>query len=293
MAQSPAHKFGQIIGDTLEAGIIPLLEQFARVHDLYFDRKGSRACRSGKKCSWIDADGNSHDLDFVLERGGTSENVGTPAAFIEVAWRRYTKHSRNKAQEIQGAIEPLARTYQAVKPFKGVVLAGDFTAASIQQLRSLGFVVLHISYTDVVEAFSRFGIDAAFDEDTPDRAFESKARKFARLSRSRRSELANALFAARTADVTAFLKALEAAVSRQLDRIIVIALHGSAHESILVEDAIKFVTGYRDNGAKKPLERIEIILRYNNGDEIKGSFQAQNEAVAFLRGFEPVPRKVN
>lgn len=70
MAQSPAHRFGQIIGDVLEAAIRPLLEKFARDHDLYLDAGGPRSCRRGKKCSWLDLNGNSHDLDFVLERGG-------------------------------------------------------------------------------------------------------------------------------------------------------------------------------------------------------------------------------
>ena len=45
--------------------------------------------------------GNVHDLDYVFEQGGTEATIGQPKAFIEIAWRRYTKHSRNKAQEIQ------------------------------------------------------------------------------------------------------------------------------------------------------------------------------------------------
>src|ERR1700733_402462 len=118
MAESPAHRFGQIIGEVFEAAILPVLTKFADDHDLYLDRKGPRPCRRGLKCSWVDLHGNAHDLDFVLERGGTDEKVGTPAAFIETAWRRYTKHSRNKAQEIQGAIEPLAETYRHSGPFK-------------------------------------------------------------------------------------------------------------------------------------------------------------------------------
>lgn len=51
MAQSPAHRFGQIIGEVLEAGVLPLLETFARDYGLYLDKKGDRPCRRGKKCS--------------------------------------------------------------------------------------------------------------------------------------------------------------------------------------------------------------------------------------------------
>lgn len=103
MAESPAHRFGQIVGEVLESAIIPLLDSFANTHGLYLDKKGPRPGRAGKKCSWVDLNKNTHDLDYVLERGGTLQKRGIPAAFIETAWRRYTKHSRNKAQEIQGA----------------------------------------------------------------------------------------------------------------------------------------------------------------------------------------------
>src|SRR6266478_9530636 len=127
MAESPAHRFGQIVGEVLESAIEPLLAQFAKKHALYLDKKGERLCRPGKKCSWLDRNGNKHDLDYVLERGGSRTNLGIPAAFIETAWRRYTKHSRNKAQEIQGAILPLVLTHHQHAPFIGVVLAGDFT----------------------------------------------------------------------------------------------------------------------------------------------------------------------
>jgi hypothetical protein len=117
MAESPSHKFGQIIGDVLEVAIEPVLSLFAQENGLYLDKKGPRPARKGMKVSWTDLSGNVHDLDFVLEKNGSLTKIGTPVAFIESAWRRYTKHSRNKAQEIQGAILPLAATYQNSAPF--------------------------------------------------------------------------------------------------------------------------------------------------------------------------------
>jgi hypothetical protein len=127
MAVSPAHRFGQILGEVLERAVEPIVAEQAKKHQLYLDKSGERPCRKGAKLSWLDVNGNSHDLDFVLERGGTPTVQGVPAAFIEVAWRRYTKHSRAKAQEIQGAIMPLLEKHQKSAPFFGVVLAGVFT----------------------------------------------------------------------------------------------------------------------------------------------------------------------
>ena len=174
MAKSPSHKWGQIIGDFLELTFEKELAKFARKHKLYLDQRGERKARKGKKVSWVDSFGNAHDLDFVLERNGTNNKIGSPVAFIESAWRRYTKHSRNKAQEIQGAILPLVATHRNYAPFMGVVLGGVFTQGAITQLKSLGFDVLYFSYDTIVKAFSKFGIDASFEENTPTAEFDKK-----------------------------------------------------------------------------------------------------------------------
>lgn len=105
MAQSPSHKFGQIVGNLLEDILTPVLQKFCHERGLYLDIKGPRpGVRKGRKVTWQDKYGNLHDLDFVIEKDGSPGKRGRPVAFIEAAWRRYTKHSRNKAQEIQGAI---------------------------------------------------------------------------------------------------------------------------------------------------------------------------------------------
>jgi hypothetical protein len=88
MAQSPSHKFGQIIGDLIEEVLADRLRAFARKHGLFLDKKGERTARSGKKVTWVDEYGNLHDLDSVLERGGSDKQIGIPVAFIETAWRR-------------------------------------------------------------------------------------------------------------------------------------------------------------------------------------------------------------
>src|SRR5262245_30590782 len=120
MAESPSHRFGQIIGNLLEEILLPVLLAFCQERDLYLDRHGSRTgVRGGKRVEWEDKYGNTHVLDFVIEKGGTANERGRPVAFIEAAWRRYTKHSRNKAQEIQGAILPIADKYERDIPFLG------------------------------------------------------------------------------------------------------------------------------------------------------------------------------
>lgn len=142
MAQSPSHKFGQQLGKLLEDIVLydilkPRLEQFAQVKNYYLDWQRSRPARKGKRVTWEDKYGNKHDLDFVIEADGTDSKLGRPVAFIESAWRRYTKHSKNKAQEIQGAILPIIELHHLSAPFYGVVLTQVASYSNRRSLKAL------------------------------------------------------------------------------------------------------------------------------------------------------------
>ena len=289
MATSPSHRWGQIIGqEFLEVAVEPLMKEVAAKHGLYLDQKGPRAARTGKKISWVDLYGNIHDLDFVLERNGSNAKVGSPVAFVETAWRRYTKHSRNKAQEIQGAILPLVMTHQHHAPFIGVVLAGDFTEGALNQLRSLGFRVLYFAYDSIVAAFDSVGMDARFDEDTPDAECATKVQAWDRLDRRGRRRIATHLLRRQNSQVAEFRRLLEEAITRQINRVVVLPLHGTPLTWESVDAAISFIETYSETDASiKPIAKYEIQIRYNNGDSIKGEFVDKAGAVAFLRAYQP------
>lgn len=284
MAESLSHKFGQIIGDLLELALEPHLQKFARKHKLYLDRKGERKARSGKKVSWTDSFGNKHDLDFVLERGGTENKTGVPVAFIECAWRRYTKHSRNKAQEIQSAVLPLASKYKSSSPFVGVVLAGEFTEGALNQLKSLGFGVLYFHYDTVIKAFSKFGINAAFDEETAETDFRTKIDSWNKLTN--KAEVAKELLKLNKKGVDEFLGSLSDSVSRYIERIIILPLHGQENVSNSITEAINFLETYAEDNPKLPLSKYEIIIRYNTGDKIEASFKDKKDCMRFLENYK-------
>lgn len=284
MAKSPAHKWGQIIGDFLEITFEKELAKFARKHKLYLDQKGERKARKGKKVSWIDSFGNAHDLDFVLERNGTNSKVGSPVAFIESAWRRYTKHSRNKAQEIQGAILPLVATHRNYAPFMGVVLGGVFTQGAITQLKSLGFDVLYFSYDTIVKAFSKFGIDASFEENTPIAEFDKKILQWEQFGE--KDKLAKHLLRLNKEQVTSFFEDLERCVSRYIILIQVIALHGNSQKLDSIQKAIEFIESYSSpSSGKLLLIKYEITIKYNNGDKVEGTFNGKEDTLEFLNSY--------
>lgn len=285
MAQSPSHKFGQIIGDILEAAVGPILLKFAQEHNLYLDKKGKRLARKGTKVCWKDQYGNKHDLDFVLEKDGSISRIGTPVAFIESAWRRYTKHSRNKAQEIQGAILPLATTYHRSAPFTGTIIAGDWTNGALAQLRSLGFVVLYFPIESVRSAFRIVGIDAFFDEDTPDSVIGEKVHHWDSLSEEEKFSVGKELTSLNMDAVKGFMESLSRAVTREIELIRILPLHGTLFQWGSIEEAIDFIQEYAENGIEHPVDRYEVEIHYNNGDNIKGQFVNKEGAIEFLQSY--------
>ncbi len=295
MAESLAHKWGQIIGNLFQQALREIMSKAAEQHELYLDYQRARPARTGVKVTWSDRAGNAHDLDYVLERGGSDEVRGLPAAFIETAWRRYTKHSRNKAQEIQGAILALAEAYSHLRPFLGVVLAGVFTQASLVQLRSCGFTVAYMPYDAIVRAFASVGIDASFDENTKESAFRKKIRLYESLSDEQVQQIKNGLIdlspdnalpRQEETPIQQFLVALHASLSRGVSGVTVSVLHGSARSWTNLQEAIAYLEGYDSTQpSAAPAVKYEVDVRYSNGDVIHGLFHEKAEAVRFLRTF--------
>ena len=283
MAESPAHRFGQIIGELLETVVLPQLETFCENQGLYLDhQKKTRPARTGKKVTWEDQYGNVHDLDFVIERDGTDEKIGRPLAFIETAWRRYTKHSRNKAQEIQGAILPLAEKYRWNNPFLGTVLAGVFTEGSLEQLRSLGFNVLYFPYDTLVAAFQSERIDIAFDEHTPDRLFQQTTNRIEKTSKAVMTRICDHLVRRNQVAIDMFFDALNKRLGRHVTRVVVIPLYGRVNEFASIEDAVRFLDGHSVYEGSGDFRKYEIRIEFSNADKVEAFIEAKNKVKEFL-----------
>ena len=256
----------------------------AEEFELYLDYKHARPVRDGKrKVAWQDSYSNVHDLDFVLEESGSEEQQGHPRAFIEIAWRRYTKHSRNKAQEIQGAVLPLAETYSQHSPFLGAVLAGEFTEASQDQLRSHGFHIAYVTYDMIVHAFRNAGIEVSYEQDTTDTASNRKVRAYNRLTSSERKELRRKLRTSFAAELDPFFDALRNNLGRRVTRIVMLALSGTSVQFDDVESAIRFVDRYDESTPPTAFDHYELDVRYSNGRDVQGSFPNKQDCIDFLR----------
>ncbi|MBD2163845.1 hypothetical protein H6G04_05435 [Calothrix membranacea FACHB-236] len=291
MAQSPSHKFGQDLGKLLEDIVLddilkPRLQQFAKTKNYYLDWQRSRPARSGKKVTWKDKYGNKHDLDFVIEIDGTDDRLGRPVAFIESAWRRYTKHSKNKAQEIQGAILPIIDLHHLSAPFYGAVLAGDFTKPALDQLRNNGFAIIYIPYKDVVAAFQEIDFDVAFNEETPDEIYTQASKSLASLTSLDKEKLRQALMRVSKSEVDQFMDKLRNCLERYIAKITLIPLFGTKYEFQNLDDALTELNTIDIDHPSGQFERFEVIIDYSNNDTIRATFQNKTLLADFLRKLE-------
>ena len=287
MARSPAHKLGQIIGERIEVAIREPLRVIAEEFDLYLDYKHARPARGRrKKVSWCDLHRNSHDLDYVLEAQGSEDVLGRPKAFIETAWRRYTKHSRNKVQEIQGAVLPLAEAWRHESPFLGAVLAGDFTEQSLNQLKSHGFNLAYCPYEMIMQAFGDEGFDMSSEEDTSEAELLHKADAFGRSSAALRRRISRNIRKIGSEQLDPFFDSLRKSICRRIEHVVVLTLSGPRHGFGSIVEAIEFVTDHDESAPAMGFVRYELSIRYSNGDEVRGDFREKEDAVEFLRSLE-------
>lgn len=289
---SPGHKLGQMVGDFFQKFVDTILaarlEKLATEQNLYLDRQGLRPAVRGnlKKVRWKDNQGNNHDLDFVLERGGSKERHGRPVAFIEAAWRRYTKQTRNKVNEIEGALLPLRESHRTCR-FCGVVAAGKWSQPGLDQFRSHGIEVLHISYKNLIDAFQIKGVNLDYAEKASPAVKRALVKAIEELSAKDMTEVAVALEAAVESDLKNFLITLEASVTTEITQILIGGLFGKRADVSTIRDAIGWIEAFNTTDLSGlEFKNFEILLRFKDGREIVGRLFPNKElAIQFLKQF--------
>ena len=287
MVESPAHKLGQIIGDLFEETIKDVLEPITIQNGLYLDYKKERHARDMKKeVIGKDLLGNDHKLDYVIEKGGTEENFGMYIAFIEIAWRRYAKHSKNKAEEIGDVLDVMYKTYSNQHPFKGAVLAGVFTKPSIAQLKSKGITIAYIDYESIVGLFhNKYQIDIRWDEKTETEEITRILSQVEHLISDKKETIKKDIVSENRQIFGEFILELKKSIERKVQKIIVIPLHGESNTFFDSYKAITFLNSY-DEMTKQSygFKSYKIYVEYSeNVGEINANFINKNDAIEFIQ----------
>jgi hypothetical protein len=281
---SLGHKLGQVVGEFFESYFAESLGELAKAHGLYCDAKGYRPKVRGrrKKVTWLDSDGNPHDLDYVFEYNGSAEVQGQPAAFIELAWRRYTKHSRNKAGEIEGALVHLGNTFRGA--FTGAILGGEWTATSITQLHSHRIPVLHIPFDIIADTFATKKVDLRYAENANSEVKLAILRAWDNLSQQDKRELEEEFGRRIHKQYEHFKSNLIVALTRRAVQVRLFLLYGEELNFTSVSEAIEALNSAEElPKSQYPLLRFEIHIRFDNGTHMDGNFATKSESLDFLR----------
>jgi hypothetical protein len=147
----------------------------------------------------------------------------------------------------------------------------------------LGFGVLYFPYDSVVKAFKKFGINADFDENTTEIDFKQKINDW--QNHVNKENIAKELLKLNKNQVDVFFELLTISVSRFIDKIYILPLHGQESSVNSINEAITLLKKYADTNEKLPFVKYEIIIKYNTGDKIEASFKDKKDAIKFLETY--------
>jgi len=284
---SPGHKLGQMIGNFFEELFADELMELCNKHGCYCDCRGPRPAVRGtsRKVTWVDKYNDKHDLDYVIEKGGAPNKRARPVAFIELAWRRYTKHSRNKTGELEGSLLPLRESYESCG-FLGAILAGEYTDGGKQQLISHDINVLHVPFETLVSSFREHGVDLDYPENASDEQKREIIRQWEALSEENIDSVKSSLKSAIKKEYSTFINNLEKSLLRTIKTVIILPLYGSELVFMSVDEAIQGLSELKDEQPRsQKFVKYEIQNRFGNGDKIDGTFHDKDKALEFLRVF--------
>src|SRR5207302_1498404 len=116
-----------------------------------------------------------------------------------------------------------------------------------------------------------------------ERDFRKKIESWNKLSN--KNDVAKELLRLNRKEANQFFNSLKKSISRFIERIIILPLHGQESISNSVTAAINFLEKYSEEKPKSTLVKYEIIIKYNTGDKIEASFRDRKNTIKFLETY--------
>ncbi len=238
---NPGSALGEAIGALLEEEIHRILKPLAEVANCVYVTTGPSHPRTGQPTKLIleDGDGNEYNVDSVI-----INNRFQPLVLVESKYIRYKKHNRDKASWICTAHTKLRERYGTVR--KSIaILMGSWSRPSKRLLQSFEVELFEITFDDICDVLSEFGINYWWAE--KDRAqADTSWKKFLSLSTSQRKQIGQKLIAG---------------IKESLQRSLATAL---------------------DESAPRQIKSVKVIVRSNRGETRSYLFDDLRSVIAFL-----------
>jgi hypothetical protein len=118
---------------------------------------------------------------------------------------------------------------------------------------------------------------------------KQKVAACAKLSDAKWSKIISRLRQLHHVELDAFLIQLASCLTRAIQTVFVLALHGQTYEATTLDDAIQFIRNYDEKSSVTLFRRYELNIRYSNGDEVRATFLSRLETIGFLEGLRAMP----
>ena len=272
MAVSPSHRFGQIIGDFLEAVIEPFADRLrnAKVCSISTTRttlerreKARRLPGKTLTAMFMISTMFSNEMELTNQRGRPSLSLkslgdgipSTPA----------TKRRRFKGQfslwpkSINGPVQEL--------PWRctgGCFHGGLFGPASVP----LASTFCIFPMTHWLPLSHRKVSISLLTETTQDVDFHQYIKTIESATESKMERIKDQLIRANQRQLDEFMSSIAQRLERIIEKVVVIPLYGRSSEFGTIADAIKFLDQHRIYEGSGEFRRYEVLVTFTNGDRV-------------------------
>lgn len=191
--------------------------------------------------SMLNGSDNKYQIDLVVRDGSNK-----PVVLVETKYIRYKKHNRDKGSWLCTAHYNLKKSHPSIRKLTAV-LAGNWSAPSLEMMRSFGIEIIRIPFDHFVGVLRSYGVEFDWpenDKETPRRALEA----FESLPADTRREMGDRL------------------VEGIIDR--------------LRADVIRILTS--DTSIERRVSNVEVLLRTELNESILLEFKSVSDAIAHL-----------
>ena len=150
----------------------------------------------------------------------------------------------------------------------------------------MGFHVLYLEFDTIVDAFRNVGVDAYFDETTPDSDFIPKIQAFENLNETDKSQIYDKIIDNNKTGFREFMDSLEKSIKRKISLIRILPLYGMNHEFSSIKDAVDFLVDLNNEQGSYPIIKYEIQIVYSKSDRIDAVFIEKQDAIKFLNNYK-------
>ena len=135
------------------------------------------------------------------------------------------------------------------------------------------------------QAFKKVGIDASWEENTPEIDLQYKVQQFEQLTKAQSYEIQEELIYNNKSALETFKQNLCLSLERRIESIRILSVYGNQIVFNSAQEACNYIANFYEDVNSAKFYKFEIYIKYSNRDKIEMQFQNKENAIQFLQRF--------